>query len=325
MLTRPITVIDSDSKPFVVRTKKGDTMRAVILGTLFLTLVGCTHLQLRNNTFHQAQCAHDLQQQQVLDNLAMFVVDPNSVPFFTIVGSGTSSVTDSGSASTSLSWLRTGFQSVGLNLGGGRVMQESFNIGPLTDPDKLARMRCAYQQAVGYHNSSCIDCCGLQKEWGNRKWDGRPASDTCVDECTPAPGWFCVGCKKDVPKNACYVGHYGKTYIWVPPGGSDELALLTLTILDYATAVPGQPKTKTVTTTTKYPSQNGIERIVEETEVVLAQATSKPALMQAAPSDQLPPPMDGMPSPTTPSPARQDFYFSPAPQVPSVVIPVTPF
>lgn len=295
-------------------------MRTVILGTLFLTLVGCTHLQLRNNTFHQAQCAHDLQQQQVLDNLAMFVLDPNSVPFFTVVGSGTSSVTDSGSASTSLSWLRTGFQSVGLNFGGSRVMQEGFTINPLTDPDKLARMRCAYQQAVGYHDSSCINCCGLQKEWGNRKWDGRPASQACIDDCTPSPGWFCVGCKKDVPKNTCYVGHYGKTYIWVPPGGSDKLALLTLTILDYATAVPGQPKTKTVKTTTKYPSENGFERTVEETEVVLAQPAPKAATDRAATESEIPPPMEPLPSPV-----RQDYNFLQSPQVPSVVIPVTPF
>ena len=38
------------------------------------------------------------------------------------------------------------------------------------------------------------------------------------------PGWFAVGCKCDVPKNACYVGHYCDTYVWVP---HEQLEVLT--------------------------------------------------------------------------------------------------
>jgi hypothetical protein len=50
------------------------------------------------------------------------------------------------------------------------------------------------------------------------------------------PGWFGVGCKRDVPKNACYVGHYCGTYVWVLPENVEMLSMLTLAILDIDTS-----------------------------------------------------------------------------------------
>ncbi|MFM2001710.1 MAG: hypothetical protein RI963_1136 [Planctomycetota bacterium] len=49
---------------------------------------GCTHRQLRWNTTHQAQTLTDIYEQQVLDNLAMFVRNPNSTPFFAFPNAG---------------------------------------------------------------------------------------------------------------------------------------------------------------------------------------------------------------------------------------------
>ena len=49
------------------------------------------------------------------------------------------------------------------------------------------------------------------------------------------PGWFGVGRKRDVPKDACYVGCYCNTYVWVPPENVDLLTRFTLAILDIHT------------------------------------------------------------------------------------------
>ena len=49
------------------------------------------------------------------------------------------------------------------------------------------------------------------------------------------PGWYCVGQKRDVPKHARYVGHYGDIYLWVPPENVETLTRLTLAILDIHT------------------------------------------------------------------------------------------
>ncbi len=47
----------------------------------------------------------------------------------------------------------------------------------------------------------------------------------------PEPGWFCIGSRKEVPKNAAYVSRYGNRYAWVMPEGVPYLAQLTLAIL----------------------------------------------------------------------------------------------
>lgn len=81
---------------------------SLLASFLGLLTTGCTHVQLRNDALNQAGAVHQLQQRQVLDNLAMFVNDPNAVPYFTVVGAATSAVSDTGNASSSLGWLRTG-------------------------------------------------------------------------------------------------------------------------------------------------------------------------------------------------------------------------
>ena len=53
------------------------------------------------------------------------------------------------------------------------------------------------------------------------------------------PHWYHVGGKKDVPKDACYVGHHAscgrEAYVWVCPDGLPSLAEFTLGILNLST------------------------------------------------------------------------------------------
>ncbi len=63
---------------------------------------------------------------------------------------------------------------------------------------------------------------------------------------TFAPGWFCTGTKRDVPKDCCgYVGHYCGVYVWVPASGRGELSKLTLAVLDFAVYDPQPPEVAT--------------------------------------------------------------------------------
>jgi hypothetical protein len=50
------------------------------------------------------------------------------------------------------------------------------------------------------------------------------------------PGWYGVGRRRNVPRNAEYVGCYGNTYVWVLPENVDMLSRLTLAMLDLETA-----------------------------------------------------------------------------------------
>ncbi len=50
-------------------------------------------------------------------------------------------------------------------------------------------------------------------------------------------GWFHVGRKRDVPKDACYVGMSGNCYAWVSSEGCAELTEFTFIVLKIATLI----------------------------------------------------------------------------------------
>ena len=51
------------------------------------------------------------------------------------------------------------------------------------------------------------------------------------------PGWFHSGRRRDVPRDACYVGKCGNRYTWVCADGREALAEFTLTILRYSSLI----------------------------------------------------------------------------------------
>jgi hypothetical protein len=55
------------------------------------------------------------------------------------------------------------------------------------------------------------------------------------------PGWYQVGRKHDVPKNASYVAHCKDLYVWVYPDGVEGLTEFTLSILEMASAIHPAP------------------------------------------------------------------------------------
>ncbi len=143
-------------------------MRSWTLNVLIVAALtsGCTHVQLRRNTVNQMSTVHDLQQQQVLDNLAMFVHNRGSYPYFSMVLQGTSTLTDTGSLAVTDGWLRAGthflYNSLGVNPSASRVAAEAWTINPVNDSVKLTLMRCCYRIAVdgcmGTYSDGCPDC-----------------------------------------------------------------------------------------------------------------------------------------------------------------------
>jgi len=55
------------------------------------------------------------------------------------------------------------------------------------------------------------------------------------------PGWFHVGRRRDVPKNAGRVGQHGGLYVWVDPDGRDALTEFTLTVMRISTLIRELP------------------------------------------------------------------------------------
>ena len=122
---------------------------------------GCAHHQLRYNTIHHAETLTDLYERQVLNNLARFKENPESIPHFEIPTSGGTNVNDTvGFAASPLNVFREAF-----GLDGSRTQLNAWTLQPVTNPDRLRRMRCAFQRAVGYESSSCDDCCQLEQSF----------------------------------------------------------------------------------------------------------------------------------------------------------------
>lgn len=241
------------------------TIVAIFLGFC----VGCTHTQLRKNAVRQAGTLTDIYEQQVLDNLARFVHDANATPFFMYPTSSGQGVTDRGAASSGTNWTRAGFAGQSLGVSADRLMSESWVMTPVHDVRRLELMRCAYQHAIycaGIHTTmgGCPDCDKIQRKFylgsATAKYDEDDPTNNTLYYYTKSTGrttpacfehvcWLGYGDKSCVPKHCdCLkVGEYCGTYVWVLPGGQNELTKLTFTILDYALTPQAASKTKKLT------------------------------------------------------------------------------
>jgi hypothetical protein len=211
--------------------------RLAILGLVMAMLPGCNYVQLRRNTTQQSRTISDVHYQQVLDNLAMFRSDPQAMPFFSLIDTGTISADTTAAATGGLAWNARTLTGETLSLNGTRHWNGNWKLDPVNDGQALDAMRFVYQVAVGYRDlgDKTGGCCGLL------------TTKFRVDcsECEiPSPGWYECGNKHMVPKNVCYVGHYCDSYVWVMPGYEDYLSRLLITTLKiafYAPGVPGPP------------------------------------------------------------------------------------
>jgi hypothetical protein len=208
---------------------------------------GCLHTRHHRKTANQLEMLPEFYQEQVLDNLAMFAVDPGSLPFFALPGEGLNQMVDSSSVGTDLNWSGgVGpflFSALGTEGQASRDSLQSWKLSPVVDPRKLARMRCAYQFAIA-NQSLPMGSEGLAKAVHCQE-DGNPAACLPIqDGCQ----WFGIGGKHDVPscRGCTYVGNHCGTYVWVLPGCRDQLARLTMLIMEYSFREPNAAATRKI-------------------------------------------------------------------------------
>src|ERR1700678_277134 len=65
----------------------------------------------------------------------------------------------------------------------------------------------------------------------------REVNDIVDDLQTIPTNWFGVGNRHDVPRDACFVAHEGKVYVWVMREHRDDLSKFTMAVLSIATAI----------------------------------------------------------------------------------------
>jgi hypothetical protein len=203
---------------------------------LWCLISGCTHLQLQTSTVKQAESITELFYRQVLNNLAMFHCQPDALPHFSVTGTGGTSVNDHGEATAEFEWDPFSIARQQLGLGGSREIEEQWTLAPVVNPEKLRAIRCAFQ-LISHGTSSDPECDKLLVSFlgeGYGEWLPR--------------GWYGCGRRRDVPRDACYTGHFGDQYVWVCSGHVESLTRLTIVLLNIATLDANEPPKKTVYT-----------------------------------------------------------------------------
>jgi hypothetical protein len=201
-----------------------------------------------------------------MDNIAMHAATPQALPYFSYPATGQNVIQRTlGPGTYNLSWdLITSAGALFdrylvdrqfAQLSASSQNGETWTTTTTTDPDKLQLMKFAYDKAFGTTDEiqeNVLRAFLYEKDAADNlhhvgKVESAPITPTpylAIQGKTGFPlnyynkvypGWFVIGRKHDIPKEACYVGHCGKTYAWVMPEHMNDLANFTLAILDIAT------------------------------------------------------------------------------------------
>lgn len=134
-------------KGFAMRSSGSRRVMFGIALSCLLSL-GCTDHFLRKHTARTASTLTDIMFQQVMDNVAMFCCEPDTLPHFAIIGDGTTQLQDTAQATATPKWNPTGFVDATLGINGGHVLLENWKLQPVMSAGRLKRMRAAFQYVV---------------------------------------------------------------------------------------------------------------------------------------------------------------------------------
>ena len=123
----------------------------IVLPILLVVASGCTAMELRRSTVRQVDTLTDVQHQMVLNNLAKFVCNPNTIPSQSNITTGANQVVDSASASSQV--LNSAFNSPLLGFGASRGRVDQWSSAPVTDEMTLRLLQIAYRRSLGWKDS----------------------------------------------------------------------------------------------------------------------------------------------------------------------------
>src|SRR4051795_12865511 len=107
---------------------------------LLLLSSGCTNHQLQRSTNLTQQSMSDLRYKHILDNLAMMVRNPATVPNPVAINGGVVQISDNATGAGNINWNPFGVIITQYLLGitGSRTISEQWSLTPLHNPEKLS-------------------------------------------------------------------------------------------------------------------------------------------------------------------------------------------
>jgi hypothetical protein len=235
--------------------------RAILCAAVCAAATGCTHRQLTRSTVLATGTVMDIQYRTVLNNLALLSSHPEALPSHIDLADGVVQVSDEAGLTDGGFSTGDGFLALErFGPTGSRSVSEQWGTEAVTDPQRLTGLQDLYRAALGLpplpppNVVTHLRRPKIQERKADEKESpgagpagaappsggDRAVSIDLLLSDVPPPGWFHLGCKKDVPKDACYVGRYGDRYAWVTADGVPGLARFTVTVLGAIRLEPGR-------------------------------------------------------------------------------------
>jgi len=209
----------------------------ILIMLLAFTAAGCVATSLERHAVSQIETATDYRYQATLHSLAMVAADPGTLPSYSLLSNGITSVTDTGMANAATAWAWAPavlFKSGAPAFTGTHVPQLTWTVDPVADYTQLEAMRCACRWVLAGPEQAGPNCASILADPEVDLSPG-PHFGVMGRLVRLPPGWLHVGLSRDVPKGACYKDHCGGTWVWVMPDGMEGLAGFTLVLQDIAT------------------------------------------------------------------------------------------
>ena len=238
-------------------------MRILALAVGLLGTAGCTHHSLTRNTVQTTTTVMDIQYRSVLANFAMMSRHPEALPNHVHLADGVVQINDRAGIGQAGGFTTFGGADFGIERigpSGQRLVTEQWGTDATTDPERLYDLQSLYRVAMALPPLPIPNAIAYLREpqvsedkESPKESSGSSSSGSSSDPNpgrrvpleilttdVPAPGWWHTGCRKDVPKHACYVGRWGDRYAWVTADGMPHLARFTTTVLLVIKLKPGE-------------------------------------------------------------------------------------
>jgi hypothetical protein len=198
------------------------------------TCHGCTTVSLTEYTINQNRTAGECRDRAVLDCLASVAANPDSLPSYAVYSNGVTTLQDTVNPGYTATWAPAKATANALAITASRSPKGLWTVDPAADYERLEAFHAAClwvlfgpERAWAQHP----EILGDAQEYLNQK----PHFGVASRLAKLPPGWLRVGNLTDVPVNAYYKSHCGKTWVWVMPDAAESFAQFVLVFQDIAT------------------------------------------------------------------------------------------
>lgn len=174
--------------------------QAACLLVILPLLDGCTSTALRMSTISDARSVNEFEHEMVLDNVAIMLDEPGSIPWCDSIVKGTATISDTANTGFSDKWPNA-VQTYSLS--GSRAWQGDWTLSPILDTNILTQLSYKY-------------------------------ADVAEAASANTNYWLHVVQKSMIPPVLFLHGSHGLAHVWVEPKDYGHLEDLTMEVLDLA-------------------------------------------------------------------------------------------